>query len=193
MNGFDITFFQHRASACRNVAEWLGQGVPSEMHGDSRLHRQLSPRLQSLGIRQPVLPDLRLLVVGGLDCLARNARIFDETVNIPTPFTEHFSRTIEAAENENKRPKRHLEDPGAVAFDLLEDMATFFRERTLKQGCTPLESAEKDVLECFETSGEWFPADGTMVSDWYYVQIPARVFQYLLKQVSSPPAQTHRV
>lgn len=184
------TFFQDRAPACRTAAEWLEQITT----GDSSL-AGLLPKIPSAALSEESAHEgeIRGITARGLKCLAHNAPAFDETVLVPSPFTEHFERVIGLFGGREERLAQFSQDPGAIAFTILEDLSVFFRERLLKQGCVPLETAESNVLKWFETCGEWSPADGTLVSDWYYVQVPARVFQYLLKQLSSPPAQAHRV
>ncbi len=183
-------FFQNRALASRFIAEWLTRNPRASADENSLVPAQSFPsvkgkkRMESHGFEVP------RLTADGLACLARNALAFDEAVLVPSPFSEHFSQVVSSFAAPDTPEK--IEDPAALAFSLLEDLVVFFRERFLKQGCMPLEDVESEVLNYFETCGEWYPTDGTLISDWYYVQVPVRVFQYLLKQVSSPPAYLYR-
>ncbi len=190
MKNISLDFFQNRASASHFAAEWLTRGPLETADGNDRPRAR---SFRSTKCKEQIEPhgfEVRRLTADGLTCLARNASTFDATVLVPSPFSEHFSQAVTPFAATGTPEK--IEDPAALAFSLLEDLVVFFRERFLKQGCMPLENVESRVLDYFETCGEWCPTDGTLVSDWYYVQIPARVFQYLLKQLSSPPAYLYR-
>ncbi len=60
-----------------------------------------------------------------------------------------------------------------VVFALIEDLAVIMREKALR--CPMATSGEKRIFEYFEQSGNWEIEDGTLVSMFYYVYIPAAV------------------
>lgn len=85
---------------------------------------------------------------------------------------------------------QELPHPDAL-FGLLEDLALITRGRTLFANEEDMK--EKKVLEHFENLGEWTLGDGTLISDWYWLRLPAlamtsdktqrqRLLQYLDRQ-----------
>lgn len=164
---------------------------------------------------------LHALCARGLRNIADHAEEFDKLIARPNPFAAHFAATVAmlaptAARLSAAAPPHSGESgvgktgPGIAsspsgqypvsydalladsAFMLLEDMATFFRERSLRAPDVPLRQAEAALLAHFEQCGEWLPADGTQVADWYYVRLPALVLTQLLRKAGEVTPETPR-
>ncbi len=117
---------------------------------------------------------LRALCAAGLRCLADNAEEYDRLIDRPNAF---------GAEQPAAGPSgERLDD---TAFMLVEDMAALFRERILREPEAPPRDVEQALLAHFERCGEWLPADGTTVTDWYYVRLPALVLAQLLRRAEA--------
>ncbi|MBL3581851.1 hypothetical protein [Oleidesulfovibrio alaskensis] len=85
------------------------------------------------------------------------------TVLAKTPFAAQFGSVLaEAAESGN-------------CFALLETLTLFCRERVLRRPDMPESSMEAALFSYFVHSGEWTFADGTLVTDWFYVRLPVMV------------------
>uniref|UniRef100_B8DK79 Uncharacterized protein n=1 Tax=Nitratidesulfovibrio vulgaris (strain DSM 19637 / Miyazaki F) TaxID=883 RepID=B8DK79_NITV9 len=132
---------------------------------------------------------LRLLCAAGLRCLAANAKQYDLLIVRPNAFAAHFAATVAmlaptaALANPSGTPADgQLDD---AAFMLVEDMAALFRERSLRAPEDAPHEAEQALLDHFERCGEWLPADGTTVTDWYYVRLPALVLAQLLRRAEA--------
>lgn len=136
---------------------------------------------------------LRSLCSAGLRNLAGHAEEFDQLIARPNAFATHFSatvamlaRTAAGAEDAAAPPAAPSDAQLAdAAFMLVEDMAALFRERSLRAPETPVPSAEEALLAHFEHCGEWHPADGATVTDWYYVRLPALVLAQLLRRTEA--------
>ncbi|WP_190244580.1 hypothetical protein [Nitratidesulfovibrio sp. SRB-5] len=132
---------------------------------------------------------LRLLCAAGLRCLAANAKQYDRLIVRPNAFAAHFAATVAmlaptaALANPSGTPADgQLDD---AAFMLVEDMAALFRERSLRAPEDAPHEDEQALLDHFERCGEWLPADGTTVTDWYYVRLPALVLAQLLRRAEA--------
>ncbi len=68
--------------------------------------------------------------------------------------------------------KESCQDMQAASFAMVESLALVMRETALRTG-TPPTQAETALLKYFEESGNWSPKDKTLVSDYYYREIPA--------------------
>lgn len=143
---------------------------------------------------------LRALCAAGLRCLADNAEEYDRLIDRPNAFAAHFAATVAmlaptAARAGTPAPRTAgAEQPAAgpsgerlddTAFMLVEDMAALFRERSLREPEAPPRDVEQALLAHFERCGEWLPADGTTVTDWYYVRLPALVLAQLLRRAEA--------
>ncbi|EGY26493.1 hypothetical protein DA2_1229 [Desulfovibrio sp. A2] len=141
---------------------------------------------------------LRRLCADGLRCLADNADEYDRLIARPNAFAAHFAATVAMlapAAASFAATGAHPDDGSAPApsaamlddatFMLVEDMAALFRERSLRAPEDAPRHAEEALLAHFEHGGEWVPADGTTVTDWYYVRLPALVLAQLLRRAES--------
>lgn len=132
---------------------------------------------------------LRALCAAGLRSLASNAEQYDRLIVRPNAFAAHFAATVAmlASTAAQATPPAgpadgQLDD---AAFMLVEDMAALFRERSLRAPEDAPHDAEQALLDHFERSGEWLPADGTTITDWYYVRLPALVLAQLLRRAEA--------
>lgn len=132
---------------------------------------------------------LRALCSIGLRSLAANAEQYDRLIVRPNAFAAHFAATVAmlASTAAHANPPAgpadgQLDD---AAFMLVEDMAALFRERSLRAPEDAPHDAEQALLDHFERSGEWLPADGTTITDWYYVRLPALVLAQLLRRAEA--------
>ncbi len=142
------------------------------------------------GSAGPIGPHLlRPLCAAGLRCLAANAEQYDRLIVRPNAFAAHFTATVAML-----APTAALANPPATpadgqlddaAFMLVEDMAALFRERSLRAPEDRPNEAEQALLDHFERCGEWLPADGTTITDWYYVRLPALVLAQLLRRAEA--------
>lgn len=72
-----------------------------------------------------------------------------------------------------------LPEPIAI-FSLFEDLSLINRAYSLLAD-EPSPNALK-ILQAFENMGEWTPGDGTIVSDWYWLRLPAIVLSQCKEQ-----------
>lgn len=144
---------------------------------------------------------LRLLCSAGLRSLAAHADEYDQLITKPNTFATHFAATVALLAHTAVHAPVHAPAPAEVgmasppvpsdaqladaAFMLVEDMAALFRERSLRDPESPVPPAEEALLAHFESCGEWQPADGSLVTDWYYVRLPALVLAQLLRRTKA--------
>lgn len=132
---------------------------------------------------------LRPLCAAGLRCLAENAEQYDRLIVRPNAFAAHFAATVAMlAPTAALAPPATAPAGGQIddaAFMLVEDMAALFRERSLRAPEDAPRAAERALLDHFERCGEWLPADGTIITDWYYVRLPALVLAQLLRRAEA--------
>lgn len=67
---------------------------------------------------------------------------------------------------------RALPQDDAV-FCLFEDLALLVRAHSLRPSVVTTSTPLVALLDAFESSGEWHPEDGTLVSEWYWLRLPA--------------------
>ena len=105
-------------------------------------------------------PQARLLC-DGLEVLSADSLGFTAVLDAQNPFYLEFIRYLEQG--------CLLEEDDLA---LLECMVIFFRLRPTQEPERPPTAAELRLQDYFEHSGLWDPADGTMVSQWYWRRIP---------------------
>lgn len=125
----------------------------------SRVLAAYQAALEALEKHSPV----QVLVRDGMRQLQQNAVDFEQYVSPDSPFLKEFWETVKTREVS--------ED---ACFALLECMATFFREKALCRALDELAATEKSLLAYFERSGHWRPTDVTLVSQWYWQELPWR-------------------
>lgn len=97
----------------------------------------------------------------GLIELKTNADSYDRQIQIAAFFREELLTLLAGDISDD------------VIFSLIEDLAVLMRERSLRR-CT-VTPCEKKIFEYFEQSGNWEIGDGTLVSMFYYVHVPASI------------------
>ncbi|NHZ45491.1 hypothetical protein FVW27_02210 [Desulfovibrio sp. XJ01] len=176
MNALSTLSFVRLRDAMLALATWLDS--PSFEPGQSTL----APVATAPHV-------LRSLCAAGLRCLAANAEQYDRLIVRPNAFAAHFAVTVAML-----APTAALANPPAAsaheqlddaAFMLVEDMAALFRERSLRAPEDAPHEPEQALLAHFERCGEWLPADGTTITDWYYVRLPALVLAQLLRRTEA--------
>lgn len=65
-----------------------------------------------------------------------------------------------------------LPSPDAL-FALFEDMALLARAHAVSCPTSVVPAALAAVMAAFEADGEWCPADATLISEWYWLRLPA--------------------
>ena len=105
-------------------------------------------------------PQARLLC-DGLEVLSADSLGFTAVLDAQNPFYLEFIRYLEQG--------CLLEEDGLA---LLECLVIFFRLRQTQEPERPPTAAELRLQDYFEHSGLWDPADGTMVSQWYWRRTP---------------------
>lgn len=136
---------------------------------------------------------LRALCSAGLRNLADSADEYDRLIARPNAFATHFAATAAMLAHTAANTESGVQSPAAppdaqladAAFMLVEDMAALFRERSLRAPEAPVPPAEEALLAHFENCGEWQPADGATITDWYYVRLPALVLSQLLRRTEA--------
>lgn len=178
MNTTPPPSFVHLRGAMLTLAAWLETPLPpavGQVDANDAAHR------------------LRSLCSAGLRSLADHADEYDQLIARPNAFATHFAATVAMLARTASLAEGRAESPSApsdaqladAAFMLVEDMAALFRERSLRAPETPVPSAEEALLAHFENCGEWQPADGATVTDWYYVRLPALVLAQLLRRTEA--------
>lgn len=105
------------------------------------------------------------LVCKGLEQVAHQSTRYDALVASTFPFKQHFFDLLTSL--------RTVED--GTFFALFEDLALFVRIRMLKEGMDALSQAEKDILNYFETCGEWQQDDRSLVAESYWYKLPEQI------------------
>lgn len=104
----------------------------------------------------------QLLFCRGLKYLLDHTAVFDACVDENNPFYQEFVNLLNAGLTND-------ED----CFSLFECLAIFFRLKQHENPDQAQSDIEKQVLNYFESSGEWQPQDNTLVSLWYWWRIPS--------------------
>lgn len=115
-------------------------------------------------------------VAESLVYLCEHASLFDHLVS-DSPFKTHFFSQLELCSDSQDH---------SLAFTLFEDIAVFFREKTLRSRESP-SALEEKVLHIFEHCGEWDEKDTTLVSIWYWSKLPKRAHKASSTTRSSQP------
>lgn len=99
----------------------------------------------------------------GLLALKENCAEYDTLVDEKNPFYLEFSSC-------SQQESLGIDD----LFSLFECLVIFIRMRQMANPHTALSDTEQEVLEYFETSGEWIDGDDTLVSQWYWKHLPEK-------------------
>ena len=131
------------------------------------------------------MADLFTRCAAGLQNLAAYAELYDEQIRTARDFAAHFEQELRLLQAMAKKQfvKTASYDVPVLwdtAFGLLEDLAVFTREKVLRTGFADATETEGSLLCYFETSGYWKAGDGTLVSEAYYVTLPATVLHEML-------------
>lgn len=94
-----------------------------------------------------------------MDTILAHTEDYDTTGYVPPHVQEHTIQML-----------KQIPDPDAI-FGLMEDLALITRGHTLFTHKSSAKEAE--VLQTFENTGEWQLGDGTIISDWYWLRLPA--------------------
>lgn len=117
-------------------------------------------------------------VVSGLKHMAANLPDFERSIAASEVFIKSFTRNLKIISNLQNAEDKYRMDPDVrralleeVAFSLFEELAVFFKEKTLAAQKTP-GPVESGLLAEFENSDNWSPADNGMVCKFYYCYLP---------------------
>ena len=99
----------------------------------------------------------------GLMSIREFSADYDDIVDEQNPFYQEFAKYLhqDALETED-------------LFSLFECMVIFIRMRQMARSGIELSVREQNVLDYFESCGEWASRDNTLVSNWYWKQLPAK-------------------
>ena len=103
------------------------------------------------------------LFCSGLLALQEYSADYDRVVDDQNPFYKEF---IQCSQQE----AIDLDE----IFGLFECMVIFIRMRQMASPHITLSTNEQQVLEYFETCGEWTDSDNSMVCRWYWQRLPAK-------------------
>lgn len=115
-------------------------------------------------------PSFGDLVCTGLKHLTDKARDFDLCVDCDSAQSKHFFSELASLKAGSPAPA----DPADCWLCLFEDLALFFREKFLRHPEDRVPEAEQNVMDYFESSGEWHPEDAHLVSHAYWVGLPEK-------------------
>ncbi len=88
---------------------------------------------------------------------------YDAIVDEHNPFYQEFTKYL----NQETLETDDL-------FSLFECLVIFIRMRQMTRPGVELSLREHSVLDYFESCGEWASRDNTLVSNWYWKQLPAK-------------------
>ncbi len=94
-----------------------------------------------------------------MDTILHHAAEYDSTGYIPSHVQAHTIQMLQ-----------EVPHPDAI-FGLLEDLALITRGHTLFAHKSSAQ--ETQFLQAFENAGEWHADDGNIVSNWYWLRLPA--------------------
>ncbi len=121
--------------------------------------------IENAGTRLLDLPVERagigLLVLNGLRRVCELGEMLDSCVSDDMPFAKHFFNELTSLPQED----------GSHWMSLLEDLALIFRAKRLAFPELPESAEERQVLDFFESSGEWADRK-TLVETWYWEKLP---------------------
>ena len=88
---------------------------------------------------------------------------YDLIVDDQNPFYQEFTKFLsqDALETDD-------------LFSLFECLVIFIRMRQMARSGLELSLREQSVLDYFESCGEWASRDNTLVSNWYWKQLPGK-------------------
>ncbi len=124
----------------------------------------------------------------GLQALAAQQETYAAFTRASADFMRHLHTELcefTAQYSLSVQPGPSLALVQEAAFCMIEDMALIMREKKLRMGCTGLCAGEEELMAFFEGSGYWKAGDGTLVTDVYYAQLPARVLHELLERTEN--------
>lgn len=107
---------------------------------------------------------LGALVLNGLRAIQDSPALMSSIIHGISPVTEHFFHELATLPQSDE----------SHWMSLFEDMAILFREHALGNAASEISLEGTRLLECFETCGLWAPGDGTLVSQWYWEELPRR-------------------
>lgn len=107
------------------------------------------------------------LVCGGLQLLSSRSAEFDAVVSSDFPFKKHFFGLLTSLQK----------GEDGILFAVFEDLALFARVRSLKLGAEAITQEEKEILEYFETSGEWGRDTTDQITTSYWHDLPKQIQQ----------------
>ena len=99
----------------------------------------------------------------GLVSLKEFSAEYDSIVDEKNPFYQEFTKYL----NQDALETDDL-------FSLFECLVIFIRMRQMARSGIELSVREQNVLDYFESCGEWASRDNTLVSNWYWKQLPAK-------------------
>ena len=99
----------------------------------------------------------------GLMSLKEFSTDYDAIVDEHNPFYQEFTKYL----NQDALETDDL-------FSLFECLVIFIRMRQMACSGIELSVREQNVLDYFESCGEWASRDNTLVSNWYWKQLPAK-------------------
>ena len=102
------------------------------------------------------------LFCSGLLALQEYRADYDRIVDDQNPFYKEFTLS-------SKQDDISVDE----IFSLFECLVLFIRMRQMASPHITLSTNEQQVLEYFETCGEWTDSDDSMVCRWYWQRLPA--------------------
>ena len=99
----------------------------------------------------------------GIMSLKEFSTDYDAIVDEHNPFYQEFTKYL----NQDALETDDL-------FSLFECLVIFIRMRQMARSGLELSPEEQSVLDYFESCGEWASRDNTLVSNWYWKQLPGK-------------------
>ncbi|WP_298995474.1 hypothetical protein [uncultured Desulfovibrio sp.] len=101
--------------------------------------------------------------LSGIMSLKEFSTDYDAIVDEHNPFYQEFTKYL----NQDALETDDL-------FSLFECLVIFIRMRQMARSGLELSPKEQSVLDYFESCGEWASRDNTLVSNWYWKQLPGK-------------------
>lgn len=145
-----------------------------------RLHNQLESAASTIEETTSAADDDGLIghVIAGLRHMAANLHDFEKNIAASKVFLKSFTQNLKVlADLPNSKDQRRLSLEAQlvlvkeVAFALFEELAVFFKEKTLAEEA-PAVPVESDLLAEFENNSQWGPDHDGMVCKFYYCYLP---------------------
>jgi hypothetical protein len=99
----------------------------------------------------------------GLLAILESRAVYDSIVDEKNPFYREFALC-------SQQDNIGVDE----LFCIFECLVIFIRMRQMAKPQLELSATEQEVLEYFETSGEWTACDDTVVSQWYWQRLPKK-------------------